>query len=90
VRLRAHATRRAGEMAGDNRGRRSAEQRLRVDVEIAATTERERAAAAAKTTRLRALRLAKEAADRAAILAAAPPPRRARGSIRTRSADGSR
>jgi hypothetical protein len=44
--------------------------------EMAARAEEKRAADAAKTTRLRALRLAKEAADHAAQLAAPPPPTR--------------
>jgi hypothetical protein len=54
--------------------------------EMAAKAEEKRAAEFAKTTRLRALRLAKEAADREAMQRAAPPPRAPR-SIRLRRAN---
>jgi len=51
--------------------------------EMAAKADEERAAAATKITRLRALRLAKEAADRDAIPIVALP-QRARGAVRRR------
>jgi hypothetical protein len=49
--------------------------------EIAAKAEEKRAAEVTKTARLRALRLAKEAADRDAISHATPP---RRGAVRSR------
>jgi hypothetical protein len=54
-------------MAGDRRGRRAAEEQFRIKTpshETAAKSEEARTAEPAKTTRLRALRLAKEAANR--------------------------
>ena len=64
-------------MAGDRRSRRPAEEQFRIKTpsrETAAKSEEARAAEAAKTTRLRALRLAKEAADRDAQKRARPRP----------------
>lgn len=52
--------------------------------EMVTKVDEERAAAAAKVTRLRDLRLAKEAAERAAMPAAAPP-KRARVALRRAS-----
>jgi hypothetical protein len=54
--------------------------------ETAAKAEEKRVAEAAKTMRLRALRLAKEAADREAARLAAPPPRTHRP-VRSRRAN---
>lgn len=54
--------------------------------ETAAKAEEERATEAAKTTRLRALRLAKEAADRDAMPRAALP-QRVHGAVRPRRAN---
>jgi hypothetical protein len=51
--------------------------------EGAVKAEEERAAEAAKTNRLRALRLAKEEADRDAAIRAAPPPRPTRTAVRS-------
>jgi hypothetical protein len=56
--------------------------------ETAAKAEEARVAEAAKTTRLRALRLAKEAADRDAMPRVPPPPRIHRA-VRPRRADDS-
>jgi hypothetical protein len=56
--------------------------------ETTAKAEEERTAEAAKTTRLRALRLAKEAADRDAPRPPVALPQRARGAVRARRANG--
>jgi hypothetical protein len=55
--------------------------------ETAAKAEAERMAEAAKITRLRALRLAKEAAERAAVPPAAVP-KRGQEAVRARRANG--
>jgi hypothetical protein len=66
-------------MAGGRRDRRPPEERFGRKVpsrETAARAEEARVAEAAKTARLRALRLAKETADRDAAQTAAPTPHR--------------
>jgi hypothetical protein len=68
---------RADGMAANRRSRRRAEEQFKMKTpsrEIAAKSEDARAAEAAKITRLRALRLAKEAADRDAQQRARPRP----------------
>jgi len=72
-------------MAGSKRDRRSPAERLgmkTVPRETAAYAEKARVAEAEKTARLRALRLAKEAADRAATPSARPTQRAGGGSTR--------
>jgi hypothetical protein len=68
-------------------GRRGPSKMKTPSRETTAKVEEERAAEAAKTTRLRALRLAKEAADRDAIPPAALP-QRLHSAARQRRANG--
>jgi hypothetical protein len=83
---------RSGEMAGGRRDRRPPDVRSGVKAlsrVAAAHVEEARVAEAAKTARLRALRLAKEASDRAAAQRVAPTQQRD-GAIRPRRADAAR
>lgn len=76
-------------MAGGKRDRRPAQDRSGKRAppsETVVRAEQERAAEAAKTARLRALRLAKESADRDAARNAAPSPHRD-GATRPRRAN---
>ena len=83
---------RSGGMAGDRRDRRAPRVQSGIkalSAEAAARVEETRVAEAAKTVRLRALRLAKEAGDRAAAQRAAPIRQRG-GATRPRRTDAAK